>query len=402
MISGEVLLVASNPASQKIFPKLVRAFNDENVPSRLIGLHKQLNTPRNRNSLVNSDNAIRFAIPKSLRAPIKYAAWGLKYLLQFIINRPSAIIISDDRSMDRQASISWAAKIFDVPIILIPVAYWLNGKGLLTVRRDEKRKFVVAHEAKSKYVTWREADEIYRFYSAPHESIMLALFGRKLNPWWMGLGYSTHILCESHTQQTYLEEFGCDKPIGVAGNVQHDALFQGLTARDKDSSLSAVVIALPQFYEHGLWSLQQQTYYVEELLEVAVAKFGAVTVSLHPSMSHEDYSYLESEHVVISTRVSEDLIAEASVLISTYSSLVVWMKLCIGSVILLDPLNLDYPREHFPWDFRLKSLSDMAAIDLQFLGLEVERQGFRLANDFCFDGQAMKRTCAFVKEWANA
>lgn len=393
--------MASNPASRKVFPEIARACNEIGLPTRLYGASAQLNSSVPKQSIVWSRAFFLNFIPRNFRPAIKHFAWALQYLLQFLLDRPSAVIVADDRSLGRQASAAWAAQIFDIPIILLPVAYWLNDRGLLSMRLLSKNKFLISDETRSKFPVWQEKGETYRFYSVAHEWVMCRFFGMKLNPWKMGLGYSTHICCESHIQEKHLLSNECAKEIRVTGNIQHDLMFRLKNARNKDLVQHKILIALPQFYEHDLWPRAKQQAFVNQLVDISLKKFGRITIALHPSMEREDYSYLASERVTISDEKSEFIIPHHNVLISTYSSLVVWMKLCGGAVILLDPLGMKYPRNDFPWDFLVESLPHMEDIDLGSIEALIGNDEADLAEAFCFDGQALQRTSQYILEWAN-
>ena len=195
--------MASNPASRKVFPEIARACNKNGLPTRLHGVSAQWKSKIANQSIAWPQAFLLIFIPRNFRPAIKHFVWALQYLFQFLLNRPSAVIVADDRSLGRQASAAWAARIFNIPIILLPVAYWLNGSGLLSMRLRSKDKFLISNETISKLPVWQENEETYRFYSAAHEWIMCRFFGTRLNPWKMGLGYSTHICCESHIQKNF-------------------------------------------------------------------------------------------------------------------------------------------------------------------------------------------------------
>ena len=342
---------------------------------------------------------IKGKIAASFRLPIKLMLLSYLFLVKFFFKRPNCIVLTDDRAADHGCAASWAAKKLTIPVVLLPVAHWLEGRDLLHMRRQDRTAFEIGSSSATRLPIWQADARNYRFYREAVEPVIVWLHGRELNPWFMGLGYSTNVCCESKRVMKQLRDLDPNKKLEVTGNPQHDLIFSQATNK-KIANREGPLIALPQFFEHGLMAWDEQRTLVQRLVDHSLKSFGPVTISLHPSMKRSNYSFLLSDEVEISDIRSEELVALHEVLIGGFTSLIVWNHLAKGISLVFDPLDFDYRREAFPYDSRITNFCDWNKFETvvnEKSTLSELAVNNNLQNDeYMFDGKATKRIVNYL------
>jgi len=245
-----------------------------------------------------------------------------------------------------------------------------------------------------------EGEECYSFYKKGDRAAASIFTSTDHNPWVMGAGYSTVVSVESNEIKGVLKDAVREdaKNIVVTGNIQHDNVYKLNKLPLCEDRTKSVLVALPQFYEHGMCSWEYQQKFVSDLVQVLDPMFDQIDISLHPSMLRNDYEFLESDRIVILDENFSKIVNYYKVIVCTFSSVVVWSRLLGKFVVVVDPLNLAYSQRYFPYNLYCRQSSELNALSKITFDEKSEYLNL-IRGNYKFDGNALKRTVQLIQEY---
>jgi hypothetical protein len=274
-------------------------------------------------------------------------------------NRIDRIIIPDDRSTKFLPLLKLAN---DKNISTFIISHGLTaGKESLGKSKAKKNRFDADQEnlllkaLPTQFI--RIDDHLKTSFYTPEW--MLALSHYKMlpeNPWVMGGGLSSYVIAANHEMKNRLVKNGCraDKII-VTGHPEYDVLFRSVSCKKEMLSTlyskyaignrKIVLIALPQFGEHGMMPWDEHFREMRFLASVLDRLDAEILVSLHPRMDREQYQFLREDFrfVLLEESLSE-VLPVADIFLASYSSTIQWSIMCNILTVNFDFYNLNYTR----------------------------------------------------------
>lgn len=262
------------------------------------------------------------------------------------------IVIATDRSVGIESSAYFLGLEKNIKIILISFAYSADFKSSYMLRKNRiyDPRFNKIENNLNKNVQYGN-----KAFFRPYEANALAILGEfPTNPWVLGAGLSDLMLVESERERNRLISMGGNpKKYVVTGTASQDALYEKklLKSITKDKlfkryglkSKKLILIALPQYYEHGLCSKKQHFSIISDMCSKISELNAELILSLHPKMNIDDYRYLERQFSVkLIEEPLSDVIITADLFLATYSSTIVWAVLCGIPTIIFDHLSMNY------------------------------------------------------------
>jgi hypothetical protein len=196
-------------------------------------------------------------------------------------------------------------------------------------------------------------------------------------PWVYYSGHADAILVDSEEVREFCLAHGLEaKRLQVTGFVEHDGLAADLADRAAararldaelglDSTKPMMLLALVQ--EHYIsgaptCDFQKHSDMVEFIVKTVAATKFEVVVCLHPSMSHDEFRYIEQFGVKLSRWETVKLVPLCDVYIASGSSTINWAVACGKPVINYDVYRYDLRAfAHAPAVTTLQEQSDFVA-----------------------------------------
>lgn len=356
----------------------------------------------------------------SLHLNIKLARKILKQAM------PDAIVLFGDRTLElTPGSILWARK-HQKPIFEIIMA--ANTRDFVVFSRGEKGKKLLTTRPLNKLIALIFPQQVHKAYGQEYlfyswQQTLALTFYRMLpqSPWWPGASFADHILTISdQAKQEYPNNL--HPKISVVGQYSLDALFLAHQKRHATRKKiintyfpasahieqDIIAVALPQFYEHNIFSKEKSIAIIETLVcflaQVPGKKF---LLSLHPKMNPEDYRFLNDKTDNIALAESERLyefLPCCDFLISYFKSVINWAILC--DVV---PIYLNFHNQGFKFDSHSSVITfqdeNTFALELRDLLENKQLLQQNIANDKQhappFDGSAGKRILNALRTICN-
>jgi hypothetical protein len=255
-----------------------------------------------------------------------------------------------------------------IPVIIPPVAFAGGSDDLINRRRANDMlmvdRFPWVLDSISGQVIFDEHEQAnFSFYPIPDTLAMKKLLFLPPKPWVLGGGWKAIIMADSNRTKYRLLGQGVDKEnITVTGHLAHDELFKRYSQRDNlkyniehkyglSAGKNLGLVALPQLYEHGNISWDQQLKEMDFLANHLQNTDSNFLLSLHPRMDPEQYNFLQEKYgLPIATEPLKNVLPAGDFLIASYSSTVMWAALFKMPVLVLSyfgvrhPVFDDYPR----------------------------------------------------------
>lgn len=172
------------------------------------------------------------------------------------------------------------------------------------------------------------------------------------NPWVLG-GSGAHVLAPSTHVRDLLIENECNPDaIKITGSPSHDRIYtELLRVKENHQELQSqftlqdkfLLVALPQYKEHGILAEDEHWKEIEFLLRTARRAYGNVVVALHPKMKRSEYEFLQQKYNVrILDKDLKFALSACSGFLSTFSSTVEWALALGKPVVITDFLGMNY------------------------------------------------------------
>jgi len=251
-----------------------------------------------------------------------------------------------------------------------------------------------------------------------HDKKVIELLKVKIsNPWVLGAGFSDYMLVDSEREKQRLVHLGGERgKYFVTGQMSHDQLFN--TNKDRAdikrryllkyglSDKKIILIAVPQYYEHGLCDRGKHFYFLSEMIEVLSNLDCNVILSLHPKMIRSDYEkFLRlNTNITIADESLSNILPVCDLFVSTYSSTVAWGLLCNKKIVIVDHIGLGY--KDFFSEFRIpitrdnKELIDLVT-EIMLSDINAHYDVDMLNYLSPFDGLCSERIVKFLSESKN-
>jgi hypothetical protein len=226
-----------------------------------------------------------------------------------------------------------------------------GGSGTVFLKRKYFVSKYIMESQKNLQYKLKEKKYYYRHYMG---NVLQRMGVLTSNPFIMGTGKCT-FLCQNSKYfiDKYIKEEVSSQKLLLVGDVSYDSIYKAYLQKDElkqvlikkyflEYSRKLVIIALPQWFEHGFISWSEQVKHVNFIVE-SVCRLGQnVFISLHPKMAHERYHFLESKYscVILRERLA-DVLPVADMFIASYSSTVLWAVLCGIPTIVVDFIKLN-------------------------------------------------------------
>ena len=264
------------------------------------------------------------------------------------VNRPDVLIIYSDRTEGIvMPTMAWCNK-RNIPIVEIAIAYtppefvvFSTSTNRLISRSSLVQQALIKILPNQFYECGKRG--VAAFYPL-HKILVYSLFGYlPKNPWWSGCSFATRLLVLSEMHKnTYPKEYA--NHITPTGQLSLDKLHQAFLRREqtkstllckylcsKDTkSVKLVIVALPQFWEHGIFGKEKSNKIIQELLYPLSSIAGIhIFLSLHPKMQRHHYEYLEAVYnniSILDERLSDTLPA-ADLILGYFKSVLNWASL---------------------------------------------------------------------------
>ena len=317
------------------------------------------------------------------------------------------VVISNDRSAGLEAALNKWAMEQGIGVIIPPIAYASDFSAAIKLRKARIYGFVRSDIPKVT-MEFSHGAVIKSFYR-PFETEALKEFGvLSSNPWVLGSGHCDFMLVESEREKRRLIALGGDKEkMVVTGHLSHDSIWNALSNKDaiKKSIIAKyklsedkpfVLLAAPQYWEHGLCDKKSHFDIIEQLCQSLGAENNLI-ISLHPKMDRADYSYLEDKYRVKIVHESlRDVIVISDLFVATYSSTIAWALLCNKKVMIVDFIGLSYSSFYEEFEIDRICNTEQLKVAMQFFDKEDINRSNKDKEDLCgllspFDGACASR-----------
>ncbi|WP_219704232.1 CDP-glycerol glycerophosphotransferase family protein [Marinomonas lutimaris] len=262
------------------------------------------------------------------------------------------VILTTDRSTGAELSI--AALATRVKLELIVISFAISA-GIDSSEKMRKSCFYYYEKNISWNSTLLPNGKIISFFKKFEKKVIESLGVKIDNPWVLGAGFSDCMLVDSIREKERLVEMGgnSDKYF-VVGQISHDKVFRSnINRMDVNKKVrkkynlkreSIVLVAVPQYYEHGLCDKETHFSIINEMIEILSCLNYDVVLSLHPKMNRHNYEFIafDKDNVVIVDEDLNEILPICDVFVSTYSSTLSWALLCSKKVIIIDHVLLGY------------------------------------------------------------
>ncbi len=316
---------------------------------------------------------------------------------------PGLVLVVGDRHLHGEASVLKVARERAVPTV-IPYMVCSFPEAQVFLRRDRNQLRLNARSTRFSKEVYRQFPEQEHggvfFYSAEMTRALAEFGGLSDNPWVMGGGSSDVVCVDSEmTRSRYVAAGVSEGKLKVVGDIAYEQLHAAHTSRDQlredlvseyglSKDKKTLVVAMPQFWEHGLadwgthWRLAQQL--VEQISESGCN----ILLSLHPKMELARYTPLEAKYAcrIVRQRLFE-LLPIADVFVGTFSSTIFWAILCGIPAVVTDPLRMNYPI--------FDELEHVTVVHAQERIGATIRSILSTEHDFSGDGERLSRELVF-------
>ena len=252
------------------------------------------------------------------------------------------VLIQSDRSLGLESAVLYAAKIKNIKVDLLSFAYSSDFKSAYKLRETKIYRFCKNLPSNVLY-----CDETLgkRAYYKRFQALALSELGvLSSNPWVLGGGATNKMYLDSERELHRLISLGgVREKYQVTGTCSQDDLYNAIFSSDIKTGKKTIVVALPQYYEHGLCSKEKHDEAIDGMMQVLKSYEYNVLISLHPKMNINDYRYIEHDFgFVLAEKPISDLIPLADLFLATYSSTVSLALLANKVVIICDHVDLNY------------------------------------------------------------
>jgi hypothetical protein len=270
--------------------------------------------------------------------------------------RPRAIVVPGDRNTGLEPLILRAGRELGIVSIIPPIAISATIDGLFIARRKNEGYFVTKrpdfkHDFPNQWRHDHLSGEDLSFYGMTTTRAYDVQGVLSDNPWVIGGGLSDWVMAESEDVKLRYVALGvAAEKIVVTGHPDHDELSASL--RDKsvtrlqiikkyrlDPSQKTLILCLPNWAEVGFKSWEWHWAENEFLCRCVTRLNCNVLLSLHPSQSREQYSFLEERYPplrILDERLATVLPATDIYITGLSSSTVPWAVLAEVPIVLAD------------------------------------------------------------------
>ena len=317
---------------------------------------------------------VKAKMAKKLAEKIKFKSKILENLISTY--GIDTCLISTDRSIGIEASLSYLSKRREIKLLVCSFAYSADFNSIYKLRATKIYKY--PKYLVSENIHYNEHLGNRLFFRPFEEKALSDLNIFPKNPWVLGSGFSDLMLVDSEKEKNRLISLGGDPDrYIVTGVISHDSIFNSkyiennlkkrIKKRYFKSDKPLMILALPQYYEHGLCEKEAHFYILNELLKSLDSKYWNILISLHPKMDEKDYYFIQEHYDVSLTQEDlSDFISSADIFLATFSSTVAWALICHIPTIIFDFIGLGYE------DF-FKGYSIPVVDNINDLGFEIER-----------------------------
>ena len=288
-------------------------------------------------------------------------------------NQAKAVFIFNDRSAGIESAAIHAARACGVPVLGLGFAISADKQSLVFLRKALIYR-VTPCSVGPNVDTITYCDRRYRFYRPFETKVLREKKVLSANPWVLGCGNIDRFFIPSALEMERLISLGGPRSKYVCvGSRALGQVIEKISERDvvKHRIVASlgmpidkkiIILALPQYYEHGFCSLRESRKIIKELITKLISQRNILLISLHPKMNPADYQWIEEPGKV--RIVNENLyeyIFCGDVFVSSYSSTVEWALFSGVPVLNLDLMNQNY-KNFFP-GFGFNTVAEMSAIE---------------------------------------
>ena len=299
------------------------------------------------NQLVNFFREVRFAFSEYRRFRTNAR--------QILSQHQDTVLVTYDDRMPSIIAILDGAHALDIPIFLPSLLTANPDRGTQTANILKPQRFIerLLVRLLGPFLP-NQMNQENRLYFDPTTLVVL-LWHRTLptNPWAKGsLALIDCLGVESRLIHDRLIDYGISgQRMRVTGLPIYDFLdFSATPDTSEKPDKPVLLLALPQYAEHGAMTIEGALTIIRPLLESLTHYHGKVVVSLHPRMKLEDYEATLSEFPFeYTTGGVNEWLKKCAVFVSTNSSSTIYWALMLGIPTIL--LNHVYPKSDLFRDF---------------------------------------------------
>ena len=285
-----------------------------------------------------------------------------RYCLELLRRlKPRCVLVPDDRSLAGGflPAMIKACKDLDVHNLIPPISHAGDQTDLTNL--GNRARLVVSgvewfKQAYPKQVVQNSrTGQWHSFYTIVTTRLLRRFGVLPTNPWVLGGGNCALVLADGEEcRERYLRAGCAPDKIRITGHVSTDSIYSGYQRRDElkqqlveryglDSERPLLLLALPQFAEHGQMSWQEHWDELHFLCRAAAVSNADVLVSLHPKMDAVRYDFIQSDYgIAVAEQPMREIIPAADLFVATFSSTVIWAVLCNIPTLVPDIFRIDY------------------------------------------------------------
>ena len=182
---------------------------------------------------------------------------------------------------------------------------------------------------------------LYSYYSVLNFFLVSINPNRSANPWYEGYSgrtkfiYSRFPLNSVHIRQFMLLDKVVERVLDEASEFVRNNV---CTIPNKE-----ILLALPQFWEQGIYTRDEAQDQQIKLIEILLNKFSEVHISLHPRMDISNYGWLKDlNRVIVVSNPLFKILHEYECLACINSSVMYYMDILDRDLIVFRYSKLDY------------------------------------------------------------
>lgn len=337
-----------------------------------------------------------------------------------LINRynvKATLMISDKNISFNQPGLWLAAKKLQLPIIIPHLFY--HGPYIKEIEKNRKYRLWIFASLYQRYVFTKirslypnhSYKEIF-YYQAYVLNTLHKLGIGSTNPWIIGTGPATDILCDSrHTAERYIKWGTKKEKIAITGEESFDALYESnKNAKvdpkylhkkyhfDKSSKL--LILAVPQLFEHKILDEKRHFKEIDFLVSTLTHSSYVVILSLHPKMDREKYShYPKQYHCQIADEPLKDILPYANLFVATFSNTILWAAMLRIPSIVVDFYGFHYSIYDFLASVQVvtdKTVLKKVVDTIDISNHRFEKDAESLSTDLVFHGNVKNTIAAII------
>ncbi len=274
------------------------------------------------------------------------------------------LTINDRKHDDMSASFFVEAKKVNIPIILFNIniyskeaafGYRLCPIKNTIIRNLDVKKYKNLYE---KYSLFFLKNCIYKgsLYQSREHLLAHKMFGSLSKfPWFNGRGMSDLVIASNGMDELELIDNGVSpKKIVTLGHPEYSSIYKNFKNNKKirkkifikynfklDKDL--IVAALPQWFEQGVTTFEEHQKKIKFYIDSISKTNKNILLSLHPRQNINDYIFLESKNIKISSDRLSSIISCCDLFITNISSTIIWSVLLGTPCIVFNPFKVEYP-----------------------------------------------------------